>query len=428
MKKTLLFAVLTACTSLQAATVLFDLSPAGSDNAIGLSPLNEVPPIANSTGSGNETGSGITFDTGTLTLSLSFGYGSAAGFSNLTGAATAVSLQGPAATNATASVVLDLTGANIPAADPANGGSVSGSVVLSTNESADLLAGLDYINIDTAANSSGEVRGQLIPVDTLPALICPASTNAECQGAAGTPVTLSAVVSDDDGDALTVVWIANGVPMQTNSISSGSSTNATSIEFSGLYQFGTNTVEVSVSDGIAPPVTCSLTVAIIDTIPPVITSASITPDVLWPPNHKFIPVEVSITATDSCGSVTTSITSITSNESPNAKGSGHTSPDARITGDLTGSVRAERSGKDKGGRVYTVTVEAVDEAGNTTDTNLFVLVPHDQGNNGSNTNDPPSTPPGKGKGKGKGNGNGNGNGNGDGNGNGNGNGKGHDKS
>ena len=189
----------------------------------------------------------------------------------------------------------------------------------------------------------------------------------------------------------------------------GSSTNDTSIAFSGLYQFGTNTVVVSVSDGIAAPITCSATVAIIDTIPPVIVSASVTPDVLWPPNHKFVPVTVSITATDSCSStVITKIASITSNESVNAKGSGHTSPDFEITGDLTASLRSERSGKDKGGRIYTITVEAIDEAGNTSETNLLVTVPHDQGQN-------------------NGGGNGNGDGNGTGNGNGKGKGKGHDK-
>src|SRR5215469_15853462 len=287
MKKLILLALLTTVTSLHGAVVLFDLSPAGSDNAVGLSPSNEAPPIIGSSGSGNVTGGGITFDTTSLTLNLSFG------FSNLTGSATDVAIQGPAPTNATAPVVIDLAGLNTPAA---NGGSVSGSVVLTTNESSDLLTGMDYVNVYTAANTNGEIRGQLIPVDTLPVLVCPDSTNAQCQGAAGTPVTLTANVSDADGDALTVVWTANGVAVQTNTVAAGASTNTTPVTLSGLFQFGTNIVVISVSDGIAPPVTCTTTVAVIDTIPPVITSASVSTNVLWPPNHKFVPVGVFITA------------------------------------------------------------------------------------------------------------------------------------
>ena len=78
---------------MQGAVILFELSPAGTDNAVGLSPLNEVPAVLNSTGSGNTNGAGITFDTGTLTLNLSLGYGSALGFSDLTGAATGAAIQ-----------------------------------------------------------------------------------------------------------------------------------------------------------------------------------------------------------------------------------------------------------------------------------------------------------------------------------------------
>ena len=71
-----------------AAIISFDLSPPGTDKAVGLNWANEVPAVTNSTGSGNEIGSGILFDTSTLVLSLSVGYGSAFGFTDLTGPAT----------------------------------------------------------------------------------------------------------------------------------------------------------------------------------------------------------------------------------------------------------------------------------------------------------------------------------------------------
>jgi hypothetical protein len=413
MKKIIALALFTSLVASQAAVYTFDLSPAGTDSAIGLSPLNETPPVLNSTGSGNEIGTGITFDTSTLTLKLSLGYGSAFGFSNLTGAATAAHIHGPALTNTPAPVLIDLSSLNISATNPAEGGSIVGSVLLTTNESADLLSGFYYINVHTVTNPGGEIRGQLIPTDVLPTLDCPASTNAECAGPAGTPVTLTAGVSDADGDALTVVWTANGVAIQTNTIAAGTSSNATSVALSGLFQFGTNIVTVSVSDGSGPAVSCTATVAVVDTTPPVITQASVTPNVLWPPNHKMIPVLLSVNATDICGSVAAKIKSIHSSQSANGKGSGHTSNDWKITGDLSALLRAERSGRDKNGRIYTITVEATDAAGNTTDTNLLVTVPHDQrasgGNGGSSTNapgEPPSQDPGNGNGNGNGHGHG----------------------
>jgi hypothetical protein len=52
----------------QAAIIQFNLSPAGTDAAVGLSPLNEVPAATNSTGSGNEISAGISFDTETSIL------------------------------------------------------------------------------------------------------------------------------------------------------------------------------------------------------------------------------------------------------------------------------------------------------------------------------------------------------------------------
>jgi len=39
-----------------------------------------------------------------------------------------------------------------------------------------------------------------------------------------------------------------------------------------------------------------------------------------------------------------------------AIGSGNTAPDWEITGDATANLRAERSGKNKAGRIYTIVI------------------------------------------------------------------------
>ena len=84
-----------------------------------------------------------------------------------------------------------------------------------------------------------------------------------------------------------------------------------------------------------------------------------------------------MSASDLSGPVTCSIVSVGSNEPANGLGDGDTAPDWMVTGDLTLTLRAERSGRG-GGRVYTITVRCPDAAGNAATTTASVGVPHDQ--------------------------------------------------
>ena len=128
----------------QAAVIEFDLSPAGKDAAVGLSPLNEVPASTNSTGSGNEISAGISFNTDTSILILALGYGSAAGFTNLTAPASGMHIHGPAGPGTNASVVVNLAPYHFTQGDMAEGGLIYGQVQIPTNQVADLLANLYY--------------------------------------------------------------------------------------------------------------------------------------------------------------------------------------------------------------------------------------------------------------------------------------------
>ena len=381
MKKTVLLLLASLVVS-QAAPVDFDLSPPGTDRAVGLSPTNEAPAVTNSAGSGDEISGGITFDPTNAILTLAVGYGSAAGFSNLTGAATAAHLHGPATTGTTANVVVDLAPYVFPANDPAQGGVIFGSIALPTNVVADLMAGLLYLNIHTATNSAGEIRGQLIPLPALetntpPTLICPTSSVVQCSNKV---ITLAARVSDPDGDALTVVWTVNGAPIQTNQVPASTGTNPpVKVKLAAIFALGTNVVDVSVSDTGGNTVSCSSTLTVIDTIPPVITAAAASPNKIWPPNHKMVDVKLNVTVKDQCGSATWKIISVSSNESANGLGDGNTSPDWEIVNDHSVRVRAERSGKGNG-RVYTIKVRAQDAAGNSSKVcSVTVLVPKSQG-------------------------------------------------
>ncbi len=376
----LLIATCLATATAQAEIITFALSPAGTSPATGLSPANEVPAVTvASEGSGDEILSGISFDTVTRELSFAVGYGSSALFTDLTGPATAAHIHGPAPATGSAAPIHDFVaaGQHLAAGDPAKGGVILGLVVLDETEAQALLDGLYYINIHTAQNPAGEIRGQLVAeINEAPTVTCPASVEVECAGPDGTTVHLTAEVADADGDELTVVWTIDGVEYQTDTVPAKAGGTEASVHFTGQFGYGTHTVVVSVSDGTAEAVACNTAVTVVDTLPPVVTAVTPSQTILWPPNHKMVPVSISVAAKDQCGSTISRITKVTSDEPVNGIGDGNTSPDWLVTGNLTLNLRAERAGPGDG-RVYTITVETTDHAGLKVTSTTEVKVPHD---------------------------------------------------
>lgn len=115
--------------------------------------------------------------------------------------------------------------------------------------------------------------------------------------------------------------------------------------------------------------------AVADTTSPVISAISASPSVLSTPNHKLVPVTVTVVATDNVDPAPVAqIVSVTSNEPDEGLGDGDTAGDIVITGPLTVKLRAERGGKG-GGRTYTITVSVTDAAGNSTSGTTTVVVP-----------------------------------------------------
>lgn len=147
----------------RAEIIEFALSPPGTTPGVGLHPANEVIP-GSSSGSGNEIGSGIFFDTSTRLLTLHLAYGSAFGFSDLTGPAFAWLLHGPALDGETAPAVFNLQSLHNFAINPALGGEITGAIALDESQETSLLRGWSYINIYTPENLGGELRGQLVVV------------------------------------------------------------------------------------------------------------------------------------------------------------------------------------------------------------------------------------------------------------------------
>jgi hypothetical protein len=102
--------------------------------------------------------------------------------------------------------------------------------------------------------------------------------------------------------------------------------------------------------------------------PPTFQSLTASPNILWPPNGKLVPVALTADVTDDGDPAPrTRIVGVASSEPPDGE------PDWEITGDLTLKLRAERDGP---GRIYTITVESRDFAGNSSVATVTVTVPH----------------------------------------------------
>ena len=121
----------------------------GSSNVVvtktQMTAAQEVPPVA-SPGSGMLESK---FDKSTNVLSWKLTY------SGLTGPAVAAHFHGPAAMGSNSGVV-------VPFANPISSG-LEGQATLTAAQAADYMAGKWYVNVHTAANKGGEIRGQVTP-------------------------------------------------------------------------------------------------------------------------------------------------------------------------------------------------------------------------------------------------------------------------
>jgi hypothetical protein len=142
---------------------------------------------------------------------------------------------------------------------------------------------------------------------------------------------------------------------------------------------GTYLVTWTYDDGNGNTTTQMQTVVVQDTIPPVIENLTVTPDVLWPSNHKMVQVNVDIDSFDECDiEHVCQIISVENNEPENGLGDGNKAPDWQIADDFTVNLRSERSGPGNG-RLYTITIECTDASGNSSTETVAVTVTHDKG-------------------------------------------------
>jgi hypothetical protein len=124
---------------------------------------------------------------------------------------------------------------------------------------------------------------------------------------------------------------------------------------------------------------CTTTVAITDQTAPTIANLTATPRELLQAGSSLVPVTLSLTVSDNCDpNPVCRIINVTSNRPLRAHDNDDDSPDWEITGPLTVKLRPART--ESGPiRVYFITVECRDQAGNVVTATTTVTVPRSKG-------------------------------------------------
>jgi hypothetical protein len=160
--------------------------------------------------------------------------------------------------------------------------------------------------------------------------------------------------------------VVYSAPATTDAVD-GNGTATCSPASGATFPLGTAIVTCNAHDAAgnaAAPTTFRVVVQ--DVTAPVISMVYASPDAIWPPNGKMVPVSVMVTATDNTDpSPTCSLTSV----SGGAPGS------FAVTAALSANLRADN------GTVYVLTVTCVDVSGNKSSACTTVVVGKTNGNN-----------------------------------------------
>ena len=221
------------------------------------------------------------------------------------------------------------------------------------------------LTVDDGVFNATDIVTITIADTTPPSVDAGPDMTVEAVSPAGAEVTLYGNATDAVDMDLDFVW------------SEADTVLGNEASLTATLTLGTHTLTLNATDDSGNTGTDTVMVDVVDTTPPEI-NILVNPDIMWPPNHKYVDVETVVTVHDAVDtSPTLTLVSVTSNEPDNVKGDGNTTNDIEILSDTMFRLRAERSGKGQG-RIYTITYGAEDASGNYAEASITITVPHNQ--------------------------------------------------
>jgi len=216
-------------------------------------------------------------------------------------------------------------------------------------------------------------------IGTPPRAAVTANELVECDRSGGADVTLDGSASEDSdavGGIVLYEWIKEfGLPAEQ--------ALGTGVVLTSLLPLGENRVTLRVTDADGMKGVAESVIIVRDTTSPTLEVAA-DPSVLWPPDHRLVPVHVRYEVLDICDpNPHVLLGSITSSEPDDAPGLG----DGKTVNDVQGAepgssdvdflARAERDANARG-RVYSILYTATDASGNQSSFTSYLRVPRDR--------------------------------------------------
>jgi len=239
----------------------------------------------------------------------------------------------------------------------------------------DIILGNNYFEqtqvlLDGPGNTLGMFQG--VSANNPPAADAGPDQVLECSSPTGTMATLDGSGSfDPDGDPLNYLW-------------SGPFGDTSGVSPTVSLDKGTHTITLMVDDGNGTDDSDDVTIIVEDTSAPTL-NLTVSPQVLWPPNHKMVLIDVNAVATDGCDPDHVVALNLVESSEGDTTDTFDPAIDETVVVGRKGAdiqiidgqlyLRAERSGKSDG-RQYTITYTVTDADGNSATATAIVDVPH----------------------------------------------------
>ncbi len=224
------------------------------------------------------------------------------------------------------------------------------------------------------------------------------STMVTCSTQAGPSCSFTVTVDDTENPVITCpadITVGNDPGLCSAVVDPGTATvtdncpgvtvmgtRSDNLALNAPYPVGSTTITWKATDAANNMSTCVQTIIVNDVEPPVITASTVA-TCLWPPNHDFENVGLTLSVTDNCtpaAQIAIDVKVTSDERADEADGDGNFSPDAVVTGigvNRTVKLRRERVGG-KDGRVYRIRITATDHYNNSSLKVLSVGVPKSQ--------------------------------------------------
>ena len=252
----------------------------------------------------------------------------------------------------------------------------SGAAPLNLVQVPALSVGAHTLTLVVSDGKASAQSGMILTIENSPPTAAPSGDGTY---QIGTPVVLGGQVADYDGDTLTYSWLDGATVLGSSVIQTpkgGAPVYLPEYATTSLG-LGDHAVTLLVSDGINAPVAKTEIVTMNDTIAPTVAPVA-SQTIIWPPNNKMVPITIHANAADNSGLPVYLAATVSCDESQAGTSFWTTPVVNQKTGIISLYLQAARFGNGNG-RTYTVTIEATDEAGNTSIGCVTIVVPHDRG-------------------------------------------------